>query len=299
MSQRSHFKRIAEETLAAIERRSYEANGVKHSLKVQLEQSIRRTRYYAPDSLLCSWRSPLSRKDGVPACSLSVCEMSTLEGVRLLDSQMLEPVGVLNFASAKKPGGGFLTGALAQEESIARSSTLYPTLMIPQSQQYYMLHHKDPKGGYYSHAMIYSPNVVVCRTDDGMWSPPIEIAVVTSPAVNAGGVRSRQGGSTPALESGIASVMRERMGRVLYLFEQQGRKHLVLGSFGTGVFQNDVGTVAGLWADLLMGPNARFSNSFSTVLFAILGHASVAKFNEVFDARKAELESPMHELPVA
>ena len=32
----------------------------------------------------------------------------------------------LNFASARNPGGGFLNGSQAQEESIARATGLYP-----------------------------------------------------------------------------------------------------------------------------------------------------------------------------
>jgi len=36
----------------------------------------------------------------------------------------------LNFASAKNAGGGFLGGSQAQEESLARSSALYATLMV-------------------------------------------------------------------------------------------------------------------------------------------------------------------------
>jgi len=35
----------------------------------------------------------------------------------------------LNFASARQPGGGFLAGAQAQEESLARASALYRCLL--------------------------------------------------------------------------------------------------------------------------------------------------------------------------
>merc|ERR1712029_910488 len=43
---------------------------------------------------------------------------------------MAQHPGVLNFASARNPGGGFTTGAEAQEESLARSSGIYPCLSI-------------------------------------------------------------------------------------------------------------------------------------------------------------------------
>ena len=39
-------------------------------------------------------------------------------------------IAVLNFAASQNPGGGIATGSRAQEESICRSSTLYPTLTI-------------------------------------------------------------------------------------------------------------------------------------------------------------------------
>ena len=38
-------------------------------------------------------------------------------------------ISILNFASAKNPGGGFLRGSMAQEESIAYVSTLYHSLI--------------------------------------------------------------------------------------------------------------------------------------------------------------------------
>ena len=76
-------------------------------------------------------------------------------------------IGILNFASAKHPGGGFLSGAQAQEESLARSSTLYPSLASETAEPFYTMHRHDPQAGYYSHSIIYSPNVLLLRDDEG------------------------------------------------------------------------------------------------------------------------------------
>jgi hypothetical protein len=65
----------------------------------------------------------------------------------------------------KKAGGGFLSGAQSQEESIA---FLYPTVAVKSVEQFYTLHKRNLQNGYYSHAMIYSPDVILFRDDTGV-----------------------------------------------------------------------------------------------------------------------------------
>lgn len=139
--------------------------------------------------------------------------------------------------------------------------------------------------------MIYSPSVIVFRNDSGGWVRPYEIDVLTSPAVNAGVVRQKRKQALDRLqevdseidmELKIRATMKERMGRLLYLFELQGVRNLALGSFGTGVFKNSVNMVVDLWAELLVGEDSRFGRSFERVVFGVIGHETYVKFAEKF-----------------
>ena len=295
---RNERRAIAKSTLEIIEAGRYTIEGVEHSIQPQLDNMLSGTRYYAPDSLLSVWQQPTPTSNFTrrKATEVSIVEISTLQGASLLSStpytsteETGRRVGVLSFASAKNPGGGFQGGAQAQEESIARSSTLYPSLICSAGEKFYAPHRKDPKGGYYSHAMIFSPNVTVFRTDSGKLIEPVQIDVVTSAAVNAGVARRTLNGQVAgeAEEVKIGKAMKERMGRILFLFEKQGIKDLVLGSFGTGVFQNKVSLVAAIWAELLIAPGARFANSFDRVVFAIIGHSTFVEFRDAFGERQA------------
>ena len=288
---------IAKSTLEIIEAGSYTAGGVKYDIRPQLEAMLSGTRYYAADSLLSLWPQPTSTSNSARdrATEISIVEISTLQGTSLLATtpytspeETRRKIGVLNFASAKNPGGGFQSGAQAQEESIARSSTLYPSLICSTGEMFYGPHKKDPKDGYYSHATIFSPDVTVFRTDSGELTKPVQIDVVTSAAVNAGVARRTLNGqvAVEAEEVKIGKVMKERMGRILFLFEEHGIRDLVLGSFGTGVFQNKVSLVAAIWAELLVAPGARFTNSFDRVVFAILGHPTFVEFKDSFEERQ-------------
>ncbi|KAF8800269.1 hypothetical protein BYT27DRAFT_6840744 [Phlegmacium glaucopus] len=132
-----------------------------------------------------------------PTADSIICigEYSTLFGARRVhfalapDPSPNKKIGVLNFASAKKPGGGFINGSQAQEESIARTSTLYPSLITPAALPFYTHHREDPSNAYYTHAMVYSPGVVLLRDDNGEWRSPVKVDVLTSAAVNAGEIR--------------------------------------------------------------------------------------------------------------
>jgi len=304
--------KIAADTLAAVECGSYtDSDGNTHTVH-DFSKTPSATDYYPPDSSLSSWAtSPAPSSADDYTTELVLCKSSALEGVQYC-APLARKIGVLNFASAMRPGGGFISGASAQEESIARSSNLYSSLMTPQAQRFYAVHKTEKKNKYYTHAMIYTRGVQLFRSDAGGWMPPSIVDILTSAAVNAGVVRKREGGDnangegggikayfkpvnatpqtapTKDVEKAIEDVMRERMGRVLYLFEKEGMQDLVLGSFGTGVFQNKVPMVAKLWVELLAAPDARFKNSFQRVAFAIIDQKTCAVFKEVFTDLKVD-----------
>ena len=295
-------RRIADETLAAIERGEIKLQGSAYRFRDVISHSIDNTLHFSPESILATWSTFTPASPATVAAQLELCEGSTLQRARTLlqelnagaagDGGTPARVGVLSFASATKPGGGFLSGAHAQEESLARASTLYASLVTPTATHFYDYHKRDLRGGFYSHAMIFSPSVVVLRDDTGGWVPPYQIEVITCAAVNAGVVRERAGnGTDPDTAARIEGVMRERMARILFLFEQQGIRNIVLGSFGTGVFRNDVSMIADIWFDLLAEQGARFMHSFDRVVFGIIDKRTVERFKAVFESRIEEQNS--------
>ena len=80
----------------------------------------------------------------------------------------------------------------------------------------------------------------------------------------------------------IYQTMCDRISRILHLFQLHQTPHLILGSFGTGVFKNRIDLIATIFADLLIKPGGRFNGIFQTVVFAILGKETVRVFTQVF-----------------
>lgn len=174
----------------------------------------------------------------------------------------------LNFASARSPGGGFLSGAEAQEESIARASTLYPTLMACPS---YYDANRGSRSPLYTDNMILSPRVTVFRNDDGsLTAKPFDIAVLTAPAPNAGVARKH---SIPEHE--IEHIMRRRVANVLAVAAASGYSALVLGAWGCGVFRNDPAFVAGCFRESLRD---EYADAFEIVRFSVLDSQSNLPF---------------------
>ena len=171
-------------------------------------------------------------------------------------------LGCLNFASAKNPGGGFLTGAQAQEEALARASALYPCLL--QAPAYYERNRAN-RSAIYLDLLIYSPQVPFFRNDAGdLLERPILASVITAPAPNAGAVHQNE----PQNDGAVEPALRRRADLVLAAASAHGVQTLVLGAWGCGVFRNDPGLVAAIFADLLK-PAGQYAGIFSRVAFAV------------------------------
>ncbi|MGW7055293.1 TIGR02452 family protein [Streptomyces sp. NPDC054887] len=207
---------------------------------------------------------------------------SSLEAARRLTGRGAGPVAVLNFASARNPGGGYLNGAQAQEEALCRASALYATLLRAPG---FYAHHRADRSPFYTDRVIHSPGVPVFRDDRGaLLATPYTVGFLTSPAPNAGVIRSRE----PDQEHRIPAALASRAERVLETAAARGYRRLVLGAWGCGVFMNDPAAVAGAFHAHLTGAG-RFSGHFDEVVFGVLDRTRtesvLGAFRTVFAAR--------------
>ncbi|WP_194916024.1 TIGR02452 family protein [Catenulispora rubra] len=194
-------------------------------------------------------------------------ETSTAAGQRLVLTEGASDVAILNFASARNPGGGYLGGARAQEEDLCRSSALYTTLL--EARDYYDAHRAN-RDTRYSHRVIFSPAVPVYRDSaTRLLDAPYQVSYLTSPAPNAGALAKHE----PAALDEIEDLLTERAGRVLAVAAEHGVQTLVLGAWGCGVFRNDPTTVARVFRAHLTDGGV-FEGRFARVVFAVYDTSS-------------------------
>jgi uncharacterized protein (TIGR02452 family) len=265
---------IARETLDALQRGSYNNSaGEVIELMAAQQAAEQGSVLYRPTDVLQIVETPAGE-----LAEIRVYQATTLEAITKLAAEF-KRVGCLNFASARNPGGGFLGGSQAQEESLARSSGLYPCLV--QFQEMYHYNSRVACTGLYSDHAIYSPGVPVFRDDAGKWLPqPVQVDFITSPAVNAGAL-SR---NNPELLSELVPTMQRRIQQVLSIAALHKCEVLVLGAWGCGVFQNDPQQIAALFAEALTEPGIR--GCFRRIDFAVfdpkLPHQTLQSFENTF-----------------
>jgi uncharacterized protein (TIGR02452 family) len=259
---------LGHETLRILEAGRYtNPAGEVIDIGPMLQSSVEGVRSFPPDREL-----PVVQP-GAEQMQIEVVNESTLAAARRLVRLGFRPVA-LNFASAKHAGGGFLGGARAQEESLARSSGLYACLVDNPMYAF----HKAQGDPMYSNYAIYAPDVPVLRADEGPLLPaPYVCSFITSPAVNAGVVLERD----RSARSRIREAMRLRIAKVLTIAAMYGHDGLVLGAWGCGVFGNDSREIAELFHESLTG---NFRGVFRRVVFAILDWSEEQRFIGPFAA---------------
>src|SRR5688500_2570515 len=127
MNQRKRVE-IARDTLDILEKGYYlNDDGQKIDINDLQNYAIDNTQYFTPEVLGKLLKNHTASNNFTT--EYEVNNETTLDAARRLVAAGEKDVMCLNFASAKNPGGGFLGGALAQEECIARASALYPCLL--------------------------------------------------------------------------------------------------------------------------------------------------------------------------
>lgn len=283
---RDRRQRIATETLEILRSGQY-APRPRQQISIQpaLEQAISGTVHYPVESFQELFRQRDTRFATATRYEtiFEVANVTSFAATqRLLAVDPENPVLCLNFASAKHPGGGFLKGAQAQEEALARASGLYACL---EPHQIFYERNLAARTSLYTDALIYSPGIPVFRDDsDRLIDRPYRVSMITSPAVNAGAVRQNE----PHRINQIDRVMRERTEKILSVAFVHGYRNLVLGAWGCGVFKNDPALVAGLFRDFL-AEGGLFRGLFQRISFGVLdntsGKTTIAPFQRLFNGR--------------
>ncbi|QLY29007.1 TIGR02452 family protein [Nocardia huaxiensis] len=217
---------------------------------------------------------PFTESLGPLAGAAEVTAEGSMAAARRLYEDGGKSVAVLNFASARNPGGGYLRGARAQEEDLCRSALLYRCLL--EAPDYYAAH-RASSDLRYSHRVIFSPRVPVVRDERyALLDEPFPVSFLTSPAPNAGQLALHAGGPVPVREQ-----LAVRADRVLAVAAHHGVRQLVLGAWGCGVFRNDPGEVAAAFEQAL----GRRGAAFERVVFAIWDRSPVSANRQAFAAR--------------
>ncbi|KAL2888630.1 hypothetical protein HOO65_030131 [Ceratocystis lukuohia] len=212
---------------------------------------------------------------GQEAAALQMSNASTAKPAPLPGPR----VAAMNFANARTPGGGYIRGAMAQEEALCYRSSLYMSL----------------KGATYPwniDHVLYTPDVLVHRRDtrahhqlftdvdprittaDLPVISIISVAAETRVRLAFGSAESRSAGHLVKRPE-IFAQKRERdhyklkLRMSLRALATHGHSAVVMGALGCGVFRNPVHDAALCWREVLTEPE--FKGWFSHVWFAVMG----------------------------
>jgi len=197
-----------------------------------------------------------------------------------------EKIAVLNFASFVKPGGMFLQGSTAQEESICHDSYLYNVLSA--FEDWYKENTVFINDKLFADRMLYCKDIYFFKKND--LSNPISADVITCAAPNIKGAVKIQGLDKINLYLRNSKALDTRIQFILDSAEYNHINTLILGAWGCGVFGQDPVEVASLFKKHL----CRTYTYLKKVVFAIPFNANdfnLYGFYKVFQNKELINES--------
>ena len=221
------LKQHAAEVLNLIETGHYKVDEEQVSIREECASAIELSRLYRPTDL------ELLRTATSVAGDPSIEVINGTTQAVACELARAGALVLLNFASARNPGGGFLNGAKAQEEDLCRCSALYPTLL--EHTEYYDAN-RAQASMLYTDYMIFSPNVPFfkIRGTGELLKKPFLASIITAPAPNSRPYLNRNG--DPA---SLSECFLRRWKNVLVVAKDQKIATVLLGAWGCGAFGGD------------------------------------------------------------
>lgn len=227
MNARTKNVSIAKETIEICKNGEYTSpNGNVVSIATDLEFAKQNSVYYVPG---VPSKAPDLLEPIVP--TIEVTNETTTQAAQRLAGLGKQKIVALNFASARNQGGGFLAGAMAQEEDLCRKSGLYTCL---KARPLFYNANIMCDDCYYTDGVIYSPNVPFFRDEYNLLlENPFTLSIITAPAPNLSGMKPE------GLQHKLRAIIRGRAEKILHIAAMNGHKNIILGAWGCGAFGND------------------------------------------------------------
>ena len=176
---------------------------------------------------------------------------------------------ILNMASRSNPGGGVVTGAGAQEESLFRRTNLFRSLYqftryasqygVKRSQHQYPLDRNF--GG------VYTPDAVFFRENErngyALMDTPVTLSFIAVAGVNRPDLTS-----DGMIAAHLVETVKNKIRTIFRIGLAHGHDALVLGALGCGAFRNPPRHVARLFHEVM--DEQEFKNKYRQIVFAIL-----------------------------
>lgn len=223
-----NLKETAKSVLRLIKVGEYVADGRTVNFGSEQSKAMGGTRLYTPEQL------ELLEPGAGSQPKIGVMDGTTQSIAQIMATARVGHVGILNFASARNPGGGFLNGAKAQEEDLCRCSGLYPCLL--NCMEYYDANRHQTSLLYTDH-VIFSPSVPFFKASGTgeLLADVFCVSVITAPAPNSGPFLRQY----PRAVTELRQTFQRRWRNVLRIARDQGISRLLLGAWGCGAFGGD------------------------------------------------------------
>ena len=234
------------------------------------------TYYSFPDDsdMMCKtvfYEREICLPEAVQGCEQTIVEVQNIDclyaGAQLKE-QGYNPA-VLNMASRRNPGGGVVTGAGAQEETLFRRTNLFRSLyqFAPFAGMYGI------KTSHYQYPLdrnfggVYTPEAIYFRESEqkgyALLDNPVSLSFITVAGMNRPDLTAEG-----MIADHHVEPIKNKIRTIFRIGLVHGHDSLVLGALGCGAFRNPPRHVARLFHEVM--DELEFKNKFRRIVFAIL-----------------------------